>query len=242
MVDVKIEPVGDQAILINFGESIATAINAKVTSFAKEVTSREKTWVIDLIPTFTSVLINYDPLAVSYDAMVNFCRDCVVHMKAGSTMKRNIFEIPVIYGGTYGEDLPFVAEHAGLSIEEVIATHTGNDYLIYMLGFLPGFAYLGGLDERIVTPRLKRPRVKIPAGAVGIGGSQTGIYPTVSPGGWQLIGITPVEVYNPVRTPAILYEAGDMVRFRSIDLAEFTKIKQAVADGTYQVTIRSEEL
>lgn len=242
MAEVKMLPVGDQAILINFGDVIATEINAKVTSFAKEVTSREKPWVIDLIPTFTAVLINYDPLALGYEAMAEFCKDCLAQMTAGTEIKRRIFEIPVIYGGAYGEDLPFVADHAGMTVEEVIATHTGTDYLIYMLGFLPGFAYLGGLDERIVTPRLKRPRVRIPAGAVGIGGSQTGIYPTVSPGGWQLIGITPVEVYNPVRTPAILYEAGDMVRFRSVPEEEFLEISQAVAQGTYQVKILLEEI
>lgn len=241
MGEVKIVPVGDRAILINFGESIDIDINAKVTSFAKEVNSRKKTWVIDLIPTFCSVLVNYDPLAVSYAAMADFCRDCLGQMKEGAAIRRRIFEIPVIYGGAYGEDLPHVARHAGMTEAQVIAIHTGTDYLIYMLGFLPGFAYLGGLDQRIVTPRLKRPRVKIPAGAVGIGGSQTGIYPTVSPGGWQLIGITPVEVYDPKRTPAILYEAGDLVRFRSVSEGEYNAIRQAVAEGTYEVKIFTEE-
>lgn len=241
MTDIKIVPVGDRAILVNFGDIIDRPINARVTALAHEITRRAEPGIIDLIPTFTSVLINYDPLVLSYEAVADFCRDALGAMQAGTELARRIFEIPVIYGGEFGEDLAHVAEHAGLTEEEVIAIHTGTDYLIYMLGFLPGFAYLGGLDERIVTPRLKRPRVRIPAGAVGIGGSQTGIYPTVSPGGWQLIGLTPVVVYDPARTPAILYEAGDLVRFRAVDRDEYEAICRAVAEGSYEVRILKEE-
>ena len=135
-------------------------------------------------------------------------------VKAGEE-KKKVYEIPVCYGGEYGPDLENIAEHAGLSVEEVIKIHSSRDYLIYMLGFLPGFCYLGGLDERIHTPRLANPRIKISAGSVGIGGSQTGIYPLDSPGGWQLMGMTPVKTYDPEREVPILVEAGDYIRLYS---------------------------
>jgi allophanate hydrolase subunit 2 len=138
----------------------------------------------------------------------------------------------------YGPDLENIAAHAQLTPEEVVALHTSRDYLIYMLGFLPGFCYLGGLDERIHTPRLSTPRLRIPAGSVGIGGSQTGIYPMDSPGGWQLMGMTPVKTYDPAREVPILLQAGEYIRFVRIDEDEFRRISQEVEAGTYQVAVR----
>ena len=129
------------------------------------------------------------------------------------------------YGGEFGPDLPFVARHAGLTEQEVIALHTGRDYRIYMLGFLPGFPYLGGLDERLFTPRLGTPRTAIPAGSVGIGGEQTGIYPIASPGGWQLIGRTPLKLFDPA-AGTLPYAAGDRIRFTPITKAEFNALAQ----------------
>ena len=156
---------------------------------------------------------------------------------AAGARKKKVFEIPVCYGGEFGPDLATIAEHAGLSEQEVIDIHTSTDYLIYMLGFLPGFTYLGGLDERIHTPRLANPRIRIPAGSVGIGGSQTGIYPMDSPGGWQLMGLTPVKTYDPDREVPILVEAGDYIRFVPVDRAEYDRIKTEVEQGTYRVRI-----
>jgi KipI family sensor histidine kinase inhibitor len=150
-----------------------------------------------------------------------------------------VFHIPVCYGGTFGEDIEDVAAYAGLSIDEVIRRHSAAEYRIYMLGFLPGFAYLGGLDPSIAVPRLETPRIKIPAGAVGIGGSQTGIYPMDSPGGWRFIGRTPVRPYDAGRDPPILYRAGDHIRFVPIDEAAYHKIAGQVEAGTYR--IRQEE-
>ncbi len=126
--------------------------------------------------------------------------------------------------------------------EEVIKIHTSKDYLIYMLGFLPGFSYLGGLDERIHTPRLANPRIRIPAGSVGIGGSQTGIYPLDSPGGWQLLGLTPVKTYDPERENPILFEAGDYIRFVPVSEEEYLKIKEQVENGTYECIIHTKEV
>ena len=164
-----------------------------------------------------------------------------VDARAGETRKR-IFEIPVCYGGEYGPDIQNIAEHAGLSQEEVIQIHSSRDYLIYMLGFLPGFTYLGGLDERLHTPRLANPRIRIPAGSVGIGGSQTGIYPLDSPGGWQLMGMTPVKTYDPSRETPILVEAGDYIRFVPVEEEEYLQIKEAVSRGEYQCIVHEEEV
>ena len=151
-----------------------------------------------------------------------------------------IFEIPTTYGGEYGPDIEFVAQHNNLTIEEVIDIHTSTNYLIYMLGFTPGFTYLGGLDKRIETPRLENPRTKIPAGSTGIAGKQTGIYPIESPGGWQLIGRTPVKLYDPFNDPPVILSAGDYVRFVRIDEEEFLRIKNEVEKGTYEVVVREE--
>ena len=144
-----------------------------------------------------------------------------------------VLEIPVLYGGEMGPDLPFVAEHAGLSEEEVIRIHSSTEYLIYMLGFTPGFTYLGGMSEKIATPRLKQPRVKIPAGSVGIAGTQTGVYPIDSPGGWQLIGRTPVKMYDPDRETPILPEAGQYIKFYPVTQEEYDAIRKEVDAGTF---------
>ena len=153
-----------------------------------------------------------------------------------------VFEIPVCYGGEYGPDIENIAKHAGLTEEEVIEIHSSKDYLIYMLGFLPGFSYLGGLDERIHTPRLANPRIRIPAGSVGIGGSQTGIYPLDSPGGWQLLGMTPVKTYDPEREDPILFEAGNYIRFVPVSEEEYKQIKEQVENGTYECVIHTKEV
>ena len=198
--------------------------------------------VVDMIPAFCSLLVNYDPRVISYDEIRERMQALVrVDARAGETRKR-IFEIPVCYGGEYGPDIQNIAEHAGLSQEEVIQIHSSRDYLIYMLGFLPGFTYLGGLDERLHTPRLANPRIRIPAGSVGIGGSQTGIYPLDSPGGWQLMGMTPVKTYGPSRETPILVEAGDYIRFVPVEEEEYLQIKEAVSRGEYQCIVHEEEV
>ena len=134
----------------------------------------------------------------------------------------------------YRTDLAFVAQNAGISEEEVVKIHTSTEYLIYMLGFTPGFTYLGGMSDKIATPRLKQPRVKIPAGSVGIAGKQTGVYPVDSPGGWQLIGRTPVKMYDPDREVPILPQAGQYIKFKAVSQAEYDKIAEEVAKGTYK--------
>ena len=199
MQNIKIVAAGDSSLLIEFGNEINEEINRKITTIVQLMRDQQIEGVVDVIPAFCSLLINYDPRIVSFEKMQRRMHALVkMDLKGGAGRKR-IFEIPVCYGGEYGPDIGTIASHGGLTEKEVIEIHSSRDYLIYMLGFLPGFCYLGGLDERIHTPRLANPRVKINAGSVGIGGSQTGIYPLDSPGGWQLMGMTPVKTYDPSR-------------------------------------------
>ena len=175
--EVKILPEGDSAILIEFPKAISPEINRKITSLAYLIKEQHIEGVMDMIPAFCSLLIHYDPRVITYGKLLNRVNK-IMKLNVDTKLKtKKIYEIPVCYGGEYGPDLEFVAKNADISVEEVIKIHSSKDYLIYMLGFLPGFSYLGGLDEKIHTPRLANPRIKIPAGSVGIGGAQTGIYP-----------------------------------------------------------------
>lgn len=237
MQKAKILTAGDSSLLIQFDSIIDPAVNARIAATVQLMREQQIEGVVDIIPAFCSLLINYDPRVISYDEMKTRMEKILSVEVAAGERRKKIYEIPVCYGGEYGPDLNTIAEHAGLTPAEVIDIHTSADYLIYMLGFLPGFTYLGGLDERIHTPRLANPRVRIPAGSVGIGGSQTGIYPMDSPGGWQLMGMTPVKTYDPNREIPILVEAGDYIRFVAVDEQEYEKIRVQVAQGTYQVRV-----
>ena len=242
MQNIRILTAGDSSLLVEFGKKISPEINRKITAVMQMMKEQHIEGVVDVIPAFCSLLINYDPRVVTYEEIKGRIQNLVrLEIKTGEVRKR-IFEIPVCYGGEYGPDLGNIAEHAGLSEKEVIEIHSSRDYLIYMLGFLPGFTYLGGLDERIHTPRLANPRIKINAGSVGIGGSQTGIYPLDSPGGWQLMGMTPVKTYDPDRETPILVEAGDYIRFVPIDEQEYKRIKEMVDNGTYECVVHEEEV
>lgn len=242
MQNIRIVAAGDSSILIEFGNEINEEINRKITTIVQLMHAQQIEGVVDMIPAFCSLLVNYDPRIVSYEKMRKRLKELVrMDVKSGA-QRRRVFEIPVCYGGEYGPDMENIAGHAGLTEEEVIKIHSSRDYLIYMLGFLPGFCYLGGLDERIHTPRLANPRKKISAGSVGIGGSQTGIYPLDSPGGWQLMGMTPVKTYDPEREVPILVEAGDYIRFVPIDEAEYQRIKELAERDEYQCIIHEGEI
>ena len=172
------------------------------------------------------MLVQYDAIVYSYS---DICRILEPTLQESVTDSANelvtIVEIPTVYGGEFGPDLGFVASYNHLSEAEVVSIHSGTDYLVYMLGFIPGFTYLGGMDPRIATPRLSSPRTLIPAGSVGIAGEQTGTYPSDSPGGWQIIGRTPVTMYDMSKEQAALLQAGDYVRYVSIDENEFHRVK-----------------
>ena len=237
MKKAKILTAGDSALLIEFEQKIAPEINAQITAFVHLLKEQHIEGVTDLIPAFASLLINYDPRVIGYKDLKARIEELLKIEVSEEASEARVFEIPVCYGGEYGPDIANIAENAGLSEQEVIDIHCSKDYLIYMLGFLPGFVYLGGLDERIHTPRLANPRISIPAGSVGIAASQTGIYPLNSPGGWQLLGMTPVKTYDPERETPILVEAGDYIRFVPVTDEEFLKIKKQVDDGTYEYVV-----
>ena len=234
--------MGDSAIQIEFGQEITPAINAQITAFVELIKNQKIEGIIDMIPAFCTLLINYDPRIIVYKELLTRLQELAKLDIQIQNLSSKAFEIPVIYGGEYGPDLENVAKLAGLLEEEVIAIHSRPDYLIYMLGFMPGFPYLGGLDARIHTPRLDNPRLKIPSGSVGIGGEQTGIYPLESPGGWQLLGRTPVKIYEPSREVPILFNAGDYIRFVPITEEEYQKIGKLVEKNEYECATRIKEL
>ncbi|NLY73078.1 MAG: 5-oxoprolinase subunit PxpB [Tissierellia bacterium] len=239
MDEIKFLPAGDRALVMEFGQEIDPAINARIRASLRALDRAKPDYLLETIPTYRSLLIIYDPIKIGYQELTEELRDLIsTGDEEEQTIK--IVEIPVIYGGDYGPDLDYVAQHNGLDKEEVIKIHSSQDYLVYMLGFTPGFSYLGGMDERIATPRLAEPRTKIPAGSTGIAGSQTGIYPIDSPGGWQLIGRTPVKLYDPLSDPPVLLSAGDFVRFIPIDIEDYKRIEKEVEEGSYQVKVLEE--
>ena len=230
---MKICPSGDQGISVEFENEISEAVNGKVTALAGALAEQEGTGIMEMVPTYRALLIRYDPSSASYEELCGIIRLASVPGDGSQSRKRRVWRIPCCYGGIYGEDLEGMEGVTGLSSEEIIRIHTEPEYKIYMLGFLPGFPYLGGLDPRIAAPRLETPRVRIPAGSVGIGGSQTGIYPIDSPGGWRLIGRTPVKFYDPESEHPILCAAGDSIRFVSITPDEYKTIARDVEKRVY---------
>lgn len=236
--DYRILAEGDSCALIAFGGAACPETSRRISSAARRIRDAKIAGIADMIPAYISLLVQYDPTVLSFDALRARLGGILRATEEGTDTPGRVFEIPVCYGGEFGPDLENIASHAGMTEREVIDLHTSAEYLIYMLGFLPGFCYLGGLDERIHTPRLQTPRLKIPAGSVGIGGSQTGIYPLESPGGWQLMGRTPVRMYDPERETPILVQAGDSIRFTEIGAREYERIREAVEKNEYRVTVR----
>lgn len=213
---------GDSALVIIFGDMIDENINKKVHVVVKAIEAATPEWLIEVVPTYTSVYVYYDPLKISYSQVMEAVNPFLSAKPREE--EKEVVEIPVVYGGTFGPDIEFVAQYNNLTIDEVIEIHSKPLYRVYMLGFLPGFAYLGGMDDRIATPRLEKPRLKVPAGSVGIAGKQTGWYAIESPGGWRLIGRTPLKTFDPHKKPPSIVKAGDYVKFVPISEEEFQEI------------------
>ena len=228
----RIIPANDSAILIEFGNSIGYEINAKVYALQSSIESSDLgPTVIEFIPSYRSLLVEYDvtqhTFAELHDQVNELANRVASEQVATTEADGDIQQIPVAYGGEYGPDLETVAEHAGLSPDEVIAIHSGTDYHVFMLGFAPGFPYLGGMDERIACPRLATPRTLVPAGSVGIAESQTGVYPNPSPGGWQLIGRTPMKLFDADADPPTAMLPGNKVNFVPIPYDEYETIAKS---------------
>lgn len=227
---MHLSALGDQTLLITLGDAIDEATHARVRAAVAQLDAARLAGVIDLVPAFASVAVHYDPAHVTgnpgdaatpYERIAARVAETLKDLTPDALPPARIVEIPVCYGGDLGPDLDDVARAHDLSSDDVVRIHTEATYLVYMIGFMPGFAYLGGLSERIATPRRSSPRPAVPAGTVGIGGSQTGVYPMVSPGGWNLIGRTPWKIFDIGRAEPTLLATGDRVRFRSISRAAF---------------------
>lgn len=228
---------GDQAITMELGNAVDEKINRRVTAVCNEILQKNVHGIVDVIPTFRSLTVCYEPDQIRAWKITWLLKRAYRKSENAQMEQKRVVCIPVCYGGKYGPDLVDVAALHGLTEQEVIRRHSGRDYLIYMLGFLPGFPYLGGMDENLVTPRLDSPRVRIEPGSVGIGGQQTGIYPMASPGGWRLIGRTPVPLYDSAVEDSVPYKAGDYIRFVPITETQYDQILAAVKNGTYEITI-----
>ncbi|WP_457741792.1 5-oxoprolinase subunit PxpB [Thermococcus sp.] len=218
---MNFKPLGDSALLVSFGEIIDEKTNDKIHSLAKAIEKASFEWLIEVVPAYSSLAVMYDAALIDFEGVKRAIGELEF---SAERFEGKLVEIPVVYGSSYGPDLEFVAQYNGLTPDEVIEIHSKPVYRVYFLGFLPGFAYLGGMDERIATPRLEKPRLKVPAGSVGIAGKQTGIYPLESPGGWRIIGRTPLRLFNPEKEPPTLLQPGDRVKFVPIDEEEFLRL------------------
>ena len=218
-------PAGDSAIAVEFGREIDLNINNQVaamrTVIEAAIDEGKLKGIVELVPTYGSLLVVYDQLAVGYAGLIGQLKILAEGLEGVEIPDREVVEIPVVYGGEYGPDLGIVAQLNSLSEDEVIKRHSEAEYPIYMLGFVAGFPYLGGMDKSIAAPRKQTPRLKIPAGSVGIAGQQTGIYSVESPGGWQIIGRTPLKLYDADGEKPILLRAGQSIRFKPITEAEY---------------------
>jgi KipI family sensor histidine kinase inhibitor len=221
---VTISPAGDSAVWVEFGNEISPALNNRVHGLAKSLTEKPLRGVVDMVPAYASLLVCYDPMVVSGKKLSAALASRAKKNPGTEQGQGRVVGIPVCYDGDFAPDMEAVCAHTGFSRKEVIARHSSPLYRIYMLGFLPGFPYLGGLDPALETPRLETPRTKIPARSVGIGGAQTGIYPLESPGGWRIIGRTPLKPYDPDRAEPFLYAAGDSIRFYPVSRDEYDNI------------------
>jgi inhibitor of KinA len=223
----RIVPAGDSAVIVEFEERIDPAVNARTIACADAIQAMNMPGVRDVVPTYRSVAIYFDPLRTDNDALLERIAHEAEHAVGAATPASTPVRIPVCYGGELGPDLAAVAVFAGMPEDEVVGVHSSAVYRVFMLGFVPGFAYLGLVDQRIAMPRQSTPRVRVPAGSVGIAGVQTGIYPSETPGGWQLIGRTPAKPFDPARSEPFLMKAGDAVQFYSIDRAEYDTLARA---------------
>ncbi|HZK17863.1 MAG TPA: 5-oxoprolinase subunit PxpB [Clostridia bacterium] len=233
----KYLPVGDQGLLVEFGQSISPGINKMVRGFALALDKSDIPGITEYIPTYRSVLIFYDPLVWEIGSLIARLGDIENSLSKIKLPEPSIFYLPVAYGDEYGPDLNNVCHHTGFTKDEVVNIHTSVNYLIYMLGFTPGFPYLGGMDERISTPRHETPRIKLLAGSVGIAGSQTGIYPVESPGGWQIIGRTPVKLFDPLKEKPVLLNPGDYICFFEVSSEKYRQIAKEVESDRYVVKV-----
>jgi len=233
-------PAGDLAVSIELADEISREANARVLTLERLLTDSQLPGVVETVPTFRALLVRYDPLVLPWGDLLARIRALLSRLAGAAPPPGRHVELPCAYGGEYGPDLEEVARRLGLVPGEVVRLHAGAEHLVYFIGFTPGLPYMAGMPERLMIPRLERPRTKTPPGSVGIGGTQCSIYPVESPGGFWVLGRTPLALYDPAAADPILLRPGDRVRFRPIDAAEFREIAAAVAAGSYPPRIEVE--
>jgi len=227
-------PLGDQALVVEFGNVISPEVNSRVHALHDAV-SKAKLWGVgECVPTYRSLLITYDPIKISYENLVSAINNLEKSLdRYISKSARRKAVIPVVYGGEFGPDLPFVSQYHSLEENDVVRIHSEHEYMVYMIGFIAGFPYLGELPDEIATPRLESPRIRVPEGSVGIAEKQTGIYPREAPGGWRIIGRTPIRLFDPSWQQPALLQPSDLVKFKPVSTTEFQQICVAVSQGNF---------
>jgi len=221
---------GDTVVMVIFGDTISDPINDAVLALDRRLRDRPPTGLVETVPAYTNLSIHFDPLVTDHETIERHVRTLDGGTVAQAATVRR-WRLPVCYGGEQGIDLEALATRHGLTPKAVIERHTGRDHRVYMLGFMPGFAFMGGLDPDLATERLASPRARVPAGSVGIGGAQTGVFSVAAPSGWHLLGRTPVRTYDPRLTHPFLFAPGDRVRFEAIDEAAYRALCDRVEAG-----------
>ena len=209
----RILPLGDSALLVKLGDEIDITVNRRVHALAALINLSPLDGLVETVPAYASLLIHYDPILLTYARICSWVREKFDHLESAPLRTPRQFEVPVRYDAEFGADLQYVADFHHLRVEDVIRIHSERIYTIYMMGFTPGFPYMGKLDDAISTPRLETPRTHVPAGTVAIAGSQTGIYPIDSPGGWRLLGHTSLQIFDLNSESPFLFAPGDEVKF-----------------------------
>ena len=212
-----LKPLGDSALLVELGDKIDSIINQRVHALNVLLQANSIAGIVETVPAYCTLLIHYDPLIFTFDQVTLWVRDKLSQVDDSLNRKPRQLEVPLRYGGASGPDLEAVAASKGISTADIVRIHSEREYTVYMMGFTPGFPYLGILDERLITPRLETPRTLVKAGTVAIAGSQTGIYPLDSPGGWHLIGWTPLKLFDPTREIPFLFTPGDIIKFTPLE-------------------------
>ena len=228
---ISINDASENSIIVYFGSETSDSISNQINAFCIHMKTNYQTYIIDLISSYASVLLIFDVPNISHSEIKRIVRASLAILekspkKSGISEKKQVITLPVLYGGENGPDLSTIAKNAGISEREVISIHESKPYLVYAIGFAPGFAYLGEVDPKIATPRLETPRQTVPKGAVAIADKQTAVYPAESPGGWNIIGICPIPMFNSLSPPYMPVSVGDTVKFESIDENQFDKIQE----------------
>ena len=228
---ISINDASENSIIVYFGSETSDSISNQINAFCIHMKTNYQTYIIDLISSYASVLLIFDVPNISHSEIKRIVRASLAKLeksskKSGVSEEKQVITLPVLYGGENGPDLSTIAKNAGISEREVISIHESKPYLVYAIGFAPGFAYLGEVDPKIATPRLETPRQTVPKGAVAIADRQTAVYPAESPGGWNIIGICPIPMFNSLSPPYMPVSVGDTVKFESIDEDQFDKIQE----------------